>query len=38
MTTFAMLFICAFAFYCLGKKEGAKEERQKIKFRIGGLL
>ena len=37
MKTLIMILICALVFYLLGKREGADEERRKIKFRIGDI-
>ena len=36
-TLLAILFF-SLVFYYLGKKEGAEEEQQKIKFRIGDII
>ena len=36
-TLLAILFF-ALVFYYLGKKEGAEEEKQRIKFRIGDII
>lgn len=36
-TLLAILFF-SLVFYYLGKKEGAEEEKQRIKFRIGDII